>query len=97
MPAERREGALCVAVQALFELGRAEEAFDHILRHYPSGTQSEGSANYSCVPPDLLVLLCRLRLHLDGGDATSGEKMMAQWLVRVCDTTSQEAALRGAT
>jgi len=129
-PAERREGALCVAAQALFELGRAEEAFDLVLRYYPSGTPAAGTADFcatslelcmqalagkpipshpdltpilpaagtagfSRVPPALLTLLCRLRLHLDKGDAAAAEQMMAGYVALACEETSRDAAMRG--
>jgi len=116
-----------VAAQALFELGRAEEAFDLVLRYYPSGTPAgtarlprpafcmqalagkpipshphltpilpaAGTAGFSRVPPALLTLLCRLRLHLDKGDAAAAERMMAGYVAVACEETSRDAAMRG--
>ena len=112
-----------MAAQALFELGRAEEAFDLVLRYYPSGTPAgtalllsmqalagnpilshphltptlpaAGTAGFSRVPPALLTLLCRLRLHLDKGDAAAAERMMAGYVAVACEETSRDAAMRG--
>ncbi len=76
-----RERALAVAVQALHELGRGEEAFDLVLSTVagPGG----GYAEVADVNPGLLKLLFRLRMHLDG-TPEKAQKILMPYIVRLC-------------
>ena len=76
-----RERALAVAVQALHELGRSEEAFGLVINTVagPGGGYGEVAA----VNLDLLKLLFRLRVHLDG-NTEKAQNILTPYIARLC-------------
>jgi len=83
-----RERALAVAVQALHELGRGEEAFELVLSTVagPGGGSGSDSKRYALVAElnlGLLKLLFRLRTHLDG-KTLHAQKILAPYIAGLC-------------
>lgn len=87
-----RDRALAVAVQALHELGRGEEAFE-LVRSTVAGPGGRGEKSdtqlYAQVENlELLKLLFRLRKHLDGGTAERAQNILAPYVAGLCRRSS---------
>jgi len=83
-----RERALAVAVQALHELGRGEQAFELVLSTVagPGGGGGSDAKRYALVAElnlGLLKLLFRLRTHLDG-KTLHAQKILAPYIAGLC-------------
>lgn len=80
-----RERALAVAVQALHELGRGEEAFELVLSTVAGGGGSDAKryAQLAELNLGLLKLLFRLRTHLDG-KPLHAQKILAPYIAGLC-------------
>ena len=92
------ERALCVAIQALFELGRAEEAFVLVYSHYftlshpafHSIVESKSAedaerfiAEMTNVHPSILKLLYLLRRHFEGAQPQRSLDLIGPYVQRV--------------
>ena len=87
-----RDRALAVAVQALHELGRGEEAFE-LVRSMVAGpggrSEKSDTQLYAQVENlELLKLLFRLRKHLDGGTAERAQMILAPYVAGLCRRSS---------
>ena len=86
-----RERALAVAVQAMHELGRGEEAFELVLSTVagPGGRNNKADMQrYAQVANlDLLKLLFRLRKHLDGTPERA-QTILAPYVAGLCRRSS---------
>ena len=83
-----RERALAVAVQALHELGRGEEAFELVLSTVagPGGGGKSDTHRYATLADvnlELLKLLFRLRRHLDGSPEQA-QAILAPYIAGIC-------------
>ena len=81
-----RERALAVAVQALQELGRGEEAFELVLSKMTGSGSSSVAQQYAQLAEldlGLLKLLFRLRMHLDG-TPEHAQSILAPYIARLC-------------
>ena len=80
-----RERALAVAVQALQELGRGEEAFELVLCTLagPGGSESSRYMQVAELNLGLLKLLFRLRRHLDGSPKRA-QSILAPYVAGLC-------------
>ena len=86
--------ALCVAVQALYELGRAEEAFEFVQKLYcKQGAECNPESQESIlaslgqsqhVSLDVLKMLYHLRRNLDGNDADRALRLLEPYVERLC-------------
>lgn len=73
-----RERAICVGIQALFELGRGEDAFSYATNAYAPCLGSQ--APYTFIPPGVLKLLFKLRLHLDNGNPQQAHDILQPYI-----------------
>lgn len=86
---------LCVAIQALFELGRPEEAFEHVYRicSVPANDDVlscresllDWISQSECIPSSVLKMLYQLRRHLDIPDTKRAFGLIETYIQRLCE------------
>ena len=93
-PTEQRGRLLCVAIQALFELGRPEDSFEYVYKHSCAPINDSvllcRESLYGCiaenkfVPASTLNMLYQLRRYLDTPNTAQSLSLIEPYVKRVC-------------